>query len=201
MRVNQDYRGVLEELEASNEELKSLNEEMHSSNEELQSTNEELESSREELQSLNEELSTVNAELHNKIGELSDSYSAITHVLNSTRIAIVFLDTELKVKRFTKEAGVLINLIDTDVGRPIDHIAHNLEFENLAQTTREVLQNLSSFDAEVRTKSGNWYRMAIMVHRTDEHVIEGVVLTFINIDMQKKAQQDTENNPWTKKYD
>jgi two-component system, chemotaxis family, CheB/CheR fusion protein len=94
MRVNQDYRGALEELEASNEELKSLNEEMHSSNEELQSTNEELESSREELQSLNEELSTVNSELHNKIGELKDSYNAITQVLNSTRIAIVFLDTE-----------------------------------------------------------------------------------------------------------
>jgi two-component system, chemotaxis family, CheB/CheR fusion protein len=140
MRVNQDYRGALEELEASNEELKSLNEEMHSSNEELQSTNEELESSREELQSLNEELSTVNSELHNKIGELNDSFNAITHVLNSTRIAIVFLDTELKVRRFTKEAATLINLIDTDVGRPIDHIAHNLNFENLAQTTREVLR-------------------------------------------------------------
>jgi hypothetical protein len=70
--------------------------------------------------------------------ELNDSYNAITHVLNSTRIAIVFLDTELKVKRFTKEAAVLINLIDTDVGRPIDHIAHNLYFDNLAQKTREV---------------------------------------------------------------
>jgi two-component system, chemotaxis family, CheB/CheR fusion protein len=158
MRVNQDYRGALEELEASNEELKSLNEEMHSSNEELQSTNEELESSREELQSLNEELSTVNSELHNKIGELNDSFNAITHVLNSTRIAIVFLDTEFKVKRFTKEAASLINLIDTDVGRPIDHIAHNLEFENLAYATREVLRNLSSFDAEVRTKSGTGTR-------------------------------------------
>jgi two-component system CheB/CheR fusion protein len=191
MRVSQDYRGALEELEASNEELKSLNEEMHSSNEELQSTNEELESSREELQSLNEELSTVNSELHNKIGELNDSFNAITHVLNSTRIAIVFLDTELKVKRFTKEAGVLINLIDTDAGRPIGHISHNLNFENLAHTTREVLQSLSSFEAEVQTKSGNWYRMTILVHRTDEHVIEGVVLTFINIDMQKKAQQTT----------
>ena len=193
MRVNQDYRGAIEELEASNEELKSLNEEMHSSNEELQSTNEELESSREELQSLNEELSTVNSELHNKIDELNDSYNAITHVLNSTRIAIVFLDTELKVKRFTQEAGALINLIDTDVGRPIDHISHNLAFENLAHTAREVLRNLTTFEAEVRTKSGSWYRMAIMVHRTEEHVIEGVVLTFINIDMQKKAQRDNGN--------
>jgi two-component system CheB/CheR fusion protein len=190
MRVNQDYRGALEELEASNEELKSLNEEMHSSNEELQSTNEELESSREELQSLNEELSTVNSELHNKIGELNESYSAITHVLNSTRIAIAFLDTELKVQRFTKEAARLINLIATDIGRPIDHIAHNLVFENLAQTARKVLINLSGFEGEVRTRDGSWYRMAIMVHRTDEHVIQGVVLTFINIDAQKKARQE-----------
>ncbi|MEJ2039243.1 MAG: CheR family methyltransferase [Desulfosarcinaceae bacterium] len=190
MRVNQDYRSALEELETSNEELKSTNEEMHSSNEELQSTNEELESSREELQSLNEELTTVNSELHSKIEELNLAYNAITHVLNSTHIALVFLNTDLQVQRFTQEATHLINLIASDIGRPMEHIVHNLEFANLAEKARQVLENLSGFEDEVRTRDGHWYRMSIRVHRTDEHVIEGVVLTFINIDTQKKAQKE-----------
>jgi len=192
MRLTQDYRGALEELETSNEELKSTNEEMQSANEELQSTNEELESSREELQSLNEELSTVNAELHSKISELNQSYRAITHALNSTRIAILFLNRELKIKRFTEEAARLINLIDSDVGRPIEHISHNLELADLPQKVRRVLQTLNSIEEEIRTRNSEWYRVSMQVHRTEEHVIEGVVLTFINIDLQKKVQQDLE---------
>jgi two-component system, chemotaxis family, CheB/CheR fusion protein len=191
MRLRQDYRSALEELETSNEELRSMNEEMHSSNEEMQSTNEELESSREELQSLNEELNTVNTELHSKITQLNDSFTAITGVLNSTRIALVFLDTALRVQRFTQEAARLINLIDTDVGRPFQHISTNLAYDHLAQRAREVLERLTSVEDEVRTNDGHWYRMAIMVHRTQDH-IEGVVLTFINIDAQKKAQQEIE---------
>jgi two-component system CheB/CheR fusion protein len=192
MRVRQDHQSAVEELETSNEELRSVNEEMHSSNEELQSTNEELESSREELQSLNEELATVNSELHSKMMEINRSYKAITDVLNSTRIAIVFLDKDLCVNRFTREATRLINLIDSDLGRPIEHISNNLEFQNLAETSRRVLSALSPLDQEVRTQDGHWYRMRVMVHRTEDQVIEGVVLTFANIDDQKKAQGDVE---------
>jgi two-component system, chemotaxis family, CheB/CheR fusion protein len=191
MRLRQDYRSALEELETSNEELRSMNEEMHSSNEEMQSTNEELESSREELQSLNEELNTVNTELHGKIEQLNDAFTAITGVLNSTRIALVFLDTGLRVQRFTQEAARLINLIATDVGRPFEHISTNLAYDHLAQHAREVLERLTSVEEEVRTNDGHWYRMAILVHRAQDQ-IEGVVLTFINIDAQKKAQQDIE---------
>jgi two-component system, chemotaxis family, CheB/CheR fusion protein len=193
MRVNQSYRQALEELETSNEELQSSNEEMQSSNEELQSTNEELESSREELQSLNEELSTVNSELHSKINELKQAFDAITHVLNSTHIAIVFLDKELRVQRFTREATRLINLIETDVGRPIEHISHNLDYGQLTQKARRVLETLTSFEDEVATKDRIWYRMSILVHRNERHGIEGVVLTFVDIDSQKKAQQKLES--------
>jgi two-component system CheB/CheR fusion protein len=192
MRLRQDYRSTVEELQTSNEELQSSNEELHSSNEELQSTNEELESSREELHSLNEELNTVNSELNSKVEELRDAYSAINSVLNSTQIAIVFLDNELRVSRFTSEAEKLLNVIDSDLGRPIDHIAHNLEYENLVERARQALKNLSAVDEEVQTEDGHWYRMRIMVHRPKEHVIEGVVLTFINIDKQKEAQQEIE---------
>jgi two-component system, chemotaxis family, CheB/CheR fusion protein len=191
-RVRQQYQGTLEELESSNEELRSLNEEIHSSNEELQSTNEELESSREELQSLNEELATVNSELHSKIQELSEAYGTITSVLDSTQIAILFVDNDLRVKRFTSEAARLINLIDSDVGRPIDHISHHLDYGDLSKRIRRVLETLAPFDDDVRTKEGHWYRMRIMVYRTDGNVIEGAVLTFINIDAQKKSQAHIE---------
>jgi len=190
--LREDYRTTQEELETSNEELKSSNEEMYSSIEEFQSTNEELESSREELESLNEELSTVNSELQDKIAEIQEAYTKITEVLNSTGIAIVFLDNELRVKRFTVEARRLINLIDKDVGRPLEHLSHNLEFDGLIETVSGVLKDLRPFEDEVRTTDGHWYRMRIMVYRTRKNVIEGAVLTFINIDAQKKAQKRLE---------
>ena len=189
--VRGSYHATLRELEASNEELKSANEEMHSSNEELQSTNEELESSKEELQSLNEELSTVNNELYGKIEEVQDAYDSITDVLNSTRIAIVFTDMELRVKRFTAEAARLINLIDTDTGRPLDHISHNLRYEGLTEKVRMVVRNRSALEEEVLTKDGQWYRMSVMLHRRGD-AVEGAVLTFVNIDAQKNAQAELE---------
>ncbi len=187
-RVRQQYQGGMEELESSNEELRSLNEEIHSSNEELQSTNEELESSREELQSLNEELATVNSELQSKIQELAEAYGTITSVLDSTQIAILFLDNRLSVKRFTREASRLINLIDSDVGRPIDHVSHHLEYGDLTKKIRRVLDTLAPFEDDVRTEDGHWYRMRIMVYRTAENIIQGAVVTFVNIDSQKEAQ-------------
>jgi two-component system CheB/CheR fusion protein len=165
---------------------------MQSSNEELQSTNEELESSREELQSLNEELNTVNDELQNKITELRNSYRSITETLNSTRIAIVFLDKDLCVARFTEAAAGLINLIDSDVGRPLEHIAHNLNLEDLVGRAAGVLDTLAPLEVEVQTEDGHWFRMNILVHRQSDHVIEGVVLTFVNIDQQKKVQREIE---------
>lgn len=192
MRLRQDYRSAMEELQTSNEELRSSNEELHSSNEELQSTNEELESSREELQSLNEELNTVNSELNSKMSELREAYNAVNAVLNSTRIAIMFLDNDLQVKRFTPEATQLFNLIDSDVGRPIDHVTHHLDYQDLVGTFRRVLKELSPVDEEVQDQNGHWYRMRIMVYRPEGPVIQGVVLTLINIDDQKQAQEELE---------
>ncbi len=193
LRVRQEYHSVREELETSNEELRSSNEELQSSNEELQSTNEELESSREELQSLNEELNTVNDEFQNKILELRASYQVVTETLNSTRIAIVILDKDLCVARFTKAATELINLIDSDLGRPLGHFSDNLEFEDLPGTAARVLNDLAPFEDEVKTDDGHWYRMSIMVHRQVDHLIAGVVMTFVNIDPQKKVQQEIED--------
>jgi two-component system, chemotaxis family, CheB/CheR fusion protein len=187
--LRSDYHSSQEELESSNEELKSVNEEMYSSNEELQSTNEELESSREELEALNEELSTVNNELNEKITELNESYGKLTDVLNSADMAIIFLDNDLVVRRFTDQAARLVNLIDQDMGRPLSHISHFIENIDLTHEAARVIKSLTPFETEVRTKDGHWYRMHIMVNRA-KHVIEGVVLTFINIDPQKIAQAE-----------
>jgi len=189
LRLRQEYRSAREELETSNEELRSSNEELQSSNEELQSTNEELESSREELHSLNEELNTVNDELNQKIDELRGAYQAVTETLDATRIAMIFLDRELRVARFTQEATDIVKLIDSDVGRPLEHIADRLEDARLAERAARVLDSLAPEETEVRTKDGHWYRLNTMVHRRDGHRIEGIVFTFVDIDQQKEAQE------------
>ena len=118
---------TIEEMTTSNEELKSANEELQSLNEESQSTNEELETSKEELQSINEELSTVNSELQIKIDELSRINDDMINLFNSTEIAIVFVDNDLNIRSFTKESTKLINLIESDIGRPLSDIVHQYE--------------------------------------------------------------------------
>ena len=129
-----------EELETSNEELKSSNEEMQSINEELQSTNEELETSKEELQSVNEELTTVNTELQNKVADLSQAINDMNNLLSGTGIGTIFVDYQLRILRFTPQVAQIINLIPTDVGRPVGHIVSNLlGYDRLVEDIKEVL--------------------------------------------------------------
>lgn len=181
---------TIEELETSNEELKSTNEELQSSNEELQSTNEELETSKDELQSVNEELTTVNTELQNKIEELSKTSSDLNNLLASTEIGTVFLDTDLRIQRFTPAITKFINLIQTEVGRPIGHIVSNMYYDNLSDDAREVPKTLHSKELEVQTKDGRSYMKRILPCRTVENVIDGVVVTFIDITSHKELQQE-----------
>lgn len=174
-------RRTIREHERANEDLKSSNEELQSSNEELQSTNEELETSKEELQSVNEELATVNAEHQEKIQELMELNSDMNNLLASTEIATIFLDTDLRTKRFTPKAHKLISLVHADLGRPIEQIASSLEYEDLVEDCREVLRQLTSKERDLRTQGGGHYRLRIMPYRTVENVIDGVVLTFIDV--------------------
>ena len=171
-----------EELETSNEELKSSNEEMQSMNEELQSTNEELETSKEELQSVNEELATVNAELQNKVADLSRANNDMNNLLAGTGIATVFVDHQLNIMRFTPTATRIINLILSDVGRPVCHVVSNLQgYDRLVEDTQEVLDTLVPKEVEVKTIEGKKYKMLIQPYRTLENVIEGAVLTFVSV--------------------
>ncbi|WP_342765650.1 PAS domain-containing protein [Methanolobus chelungpuianus] len=169
-----------EELQVSNEELKSSNEEMQSMNEELQSTNEELETSREELQSVNEELSTVNSELETKVAELSEANEDMNNLLASTGVGIVFVDNQLHIQRFTPAATKIMNLIPTDVGRPIEHIVTNvLNYDNFITDIKTVLEDLAPVETEVRTREGEWYILRMRPYRTLKNTIEGVVVTFL----------------------
>jgi two-component system CheB/CheR fusion protein len=188
--TKESHQTTLEELETSNEELKSANEELQSINEELQSANEELETSKEEMQSLNEELTTVNAELQSKVEELSQANDDMQNLLNSTDIATVFLDNELNIKRFTRQAKELVMVRETDVGRPISELASNLHDNALIANCATVLKTLGSKESEVRTKDGSWYLMRIMPYRTAENVIDGLVLTFVDIHRLKEAQKN-----------
>jgi len=188
--MRETHQATLEELETSNEELESTNEELQSTNEELQSTNEELETSKEEMQSLNEELTTVNAELQSKVEELSQASDDMQNLLNSTKIATLFLDNELNIKRFTEQARDLVMLRQADVGRPISELASKLQHEDLGTDCRNVLKTLVFREAEVSTSDGAIYLMRIMPYRTARNAIDGLVLTFVDISRLKQTQKN-----------
>jgi two-component system CheB/CheR fusion protein len=181
---------TVEELETSNEEMKSSNEEFQSVNEELQSSNEELETSKEELQSVNEELETVNAELNSKIESLDRAISDRKNLLESTQIATVFLDTHLRIKSFTPAITDIFHLIESDYGRPITDITTKIAYEHLPRDVRRVLRTLTGIEQEVTlTEGGASYIMRILPYRTVDNVIDGVVVTFIDISERKHGEE------------
>jgi len=191
LRAKEEYlQSTCEELESSSEELKSSNEEMQSVNEELQSTNEELETAKEEMQSANEELSTVNAELQNKVASLSQASNDMNNLIAGTGIGTVFVDFKLRILRFTPAATEIINLILSDVGRPVAHVVSNLVgYDCLVADVKEVLDTLVPKEVEVRTTAGKWFTLRIQPYRTLDNVIEGAVLTFVDITARKQVEE------------
>jgi len=180
---------TIEELETSNEELKSTNEELQSVNEEMQSSNEELKTSKEELQSTNEELTTVNAELQSKVEELSQANNDINNLLASTEIGTIFLDNDLHIKRFTPAIKKLFNLIPSDLDRLISDITSNILYENLYADTKTVIDTLVRKEIDVQNQAGNWYFMRIVPYRTTDNIIDGAVITFVDVTQLKKAEK------------
>ncbi len=190
LRAKEEYlQAANEELETSNEELKSSNEEMQSVNEELQSTNEELETSKEELQSVNEELATVNAELQTKVTDLTRANNDMNNLLAGTGIATIFVDHRLRILRFTPTAIRIINLIQSDIGRPVGHIVSNLVgYGELLTDVQAVLDTLVAKEIDVQTKEDRWYTMRIQPYRTLDNIIEGAVISFIDVTERKKTE-------------
>jgi two-component system, chemotaxis family, CheB/CheR fusion protein len=181
---------TLEEMQVAYEELKSSHEELQVANEELQSTNEELKTSREEMQSMNEELVTVNVELQNKNEHLTVANNDLHNLLRATRIATIFLDTELRIKSFTPSMSQIMNLIATDEGRPLNDLASKLHSDSLVNDAQEVLEHLMTKEIEVETTSGDWYNMRLIPYRTVDNVIDGVVITFSGITDQKQVEAE-----------
>jgi signal transduction histidine kinase len=176
-----DLRQTIEDVSASNEELMSVNEE-------LQSSNEEMETSKEELQSLNEELTTTNGQLESKIAELEAAHNDLDNLLTSTNIATLFLDTNLRIRRYTPAATQLFRLIPSDLGRPLADVAQKFVDPALLSDAARVLRRTKTSNAEVRAHDGRWYVRQVLRYRTRAGHTEGVVVTFS--DVAAKALQE-----------
>lgn len=176
-----ELTSAVEQLEASNEELRASNEEVMSMNEELQSSNEELETSREELQSLNEELSTVNNQLENKIVELERVNNDISNLINSTQLAVLFLDKALVIRRFTPSAADLLRILDTDIGRPISDLSVRVNDPRLYEDVETCITTLATLSAHVSSLDSRWFHRQVLPYRTSDNRIEGVLVTYSDV--------------------
>jgi two-component system CheB/CheR fusion protein len=185
-----DLQTTVERLETSNEELRVSNEEVVSINEELQSVNEELESSKEELQSLNEELNTVNQQLHNKLAELEGANNDLRNLLASSDIATICLDREMCIKWFTPATRHALNLLQTDVGRPIGDLGSPLAGESLLADARNVLERLAPIQTEVKSEHGRWYMRRTLPYRTEDDRIDGVIAVYSDITETRQVIND-----------
>jgi two-component system CheB/CheR fusion protein len=174
-------QSIIQDLEAANEELQSANEEILSSNEELQSTNEELDTAKEELQSTNEELNTVNEELHGRNEELSRVNSDLLNLLGCVEIAIVIVGSDLSIRRFTPMAEKILNLIPTDIGRPISQIKPNIDCPDLEKLIARVVDTVTTQELNVRDSDGTWYALRVRPYKNVENRIDGAVLALFDI--------------------
>jgi two-component system CheB/CheR fusion protein len=186
-RTRDELQSALEEMQTSSEEMKASHEEVTSINEELQSTNEELETSKEELQSLNEELTTVNAQLEAKMAELESTTNDLSSLLTSTDIAVLFLDQRFRIRRFTPATKDLFDLIPSDAGRPLSDLRRKFADLNLIPDAQAVLDKLVPVVREVKSESGRAYLRRVLPYRTADNRIDGVVVTFVDVTDQRKA--------------
>ena len=183
-----EIQSLREENRASKEELQSANEELQSTNEELQSTNEELTTSKEEMQSMNEELQTVNAEMQSKLDDLALAQSDMKSLLNSTEIAMLFLDQNLNVRRFTDRAAKIINLRDSDIGRPLSDLTTSLQYPTLHDDAHETLSTLVFSEKQIQSSDQRWFTVRIMPYRRLDNLIDGAVITFVDITATKQVE-------------
>lgn len=187
-RLKEEMQSTFEIMQTSQEELRSANEELQSTNEELQSTNEELTTSKEEMQSLNEELQTVNMELQSKVDEFTMVNNDMLNLLNSTDIATLFLDKELRIRRFTKQTTKIFKFIQSDIGRFFTDQVSDLIYPEILNDVKEVLRTLILIEKDVATKDGRWFSVRIMPYRTTDDRIDGLVITFSDITKAKDLE-------------
>lgn len=192
-RSRMEIKALRETVHAAEEERQAAIEELQSTNEELQSANEELMTSKEEGQSMNEELQTINAELQTKLDDLALAQSDMQNLLNSTDIATLFLDKDMNVRRFTEQIKRIINLRNVDVGRPLGDLASTLNYPELNADVQDTLRTLAFCEKEISTTDAKWFKVRIMPYRTVADVIQGAVLTFIDITAAKQLESRLRN--------
>jgi two-component system, chemotaxis family, CheB/CheR fusion protein len=183
-------QSTIEEYETGLEDLKLSHEEMASANEELQSTNEEMETSKEELQSLNEELQTVNLELSRKVQALDQSNNDLRNLFESTQIATVFLNRELKIRSFTAAMTAIVNLIPSDKGRPLTDIVSQIDYPDLRKDIQAVFDDGKPCERRVQRSDGTLHYLArVLPYRIAGGVVDGVVVTFVDITKAVRGEE------------
>jgi two-component system CheB/CheR fusion protein len=190
--TRKELESAIHDLEEANAELTASNEEAMSVNEELQSTNEELETSKEELQSLNEELTALNSQLNETVERERATANDLQNTMNSSEIAMLFLDGNLAIRLFTPAAKAMFSIIASDIGRPLADLARLVNDTHLLADARMVLAGDLSANREVQSDSGAWYTRRILPYRTQDDRVEGVVVTFTDISERKAAERAIE---------
>ncbi len=188
MAVQEDLRSTIEELETANEELRTTNEEARSMNEELRSANEELEATSEEMRALNEELTTLNEQLREKVTEVTRIHDDLRNFTESTRIAALFLDTDLRLRRFTPAAGALLDIDHADVGQGFPEVRRELLENGLEAECREVLEDFLPRKRELEMRDGRSFERQVRPYRTERRQVDGVVITFTDVTEQKGVE-------------
>jgi chemotaxis methyl-accepting protein methylase/signal transduction histidine kinase/chemotaxis response regulator CheB len=185
-------QSLADDQDRTNDDLNSANEELVSGNEELQSMNEELETAKEELHATNEELVTVNDELHHRNQEVAEVNSDLLNVLSTVDLPLIILDSQRNIRRFNPKARSILNILPSDVGRPLDDIKSNLQVANLDQRIAEVIETNTMFESEVQNREGSWYRMQIRPYKTIDNKIDGATLSLVDIDALKHHVSDAQ---------
>jgi two-component system CheB/CheR fusion protein len=186
-RLETELTSTRRYLQSIIEELRSANEEAQSTNEELLSSNEELQTAKEELQASNEELHTLNAEMEGRNAELKILTDDLLNLLASLQTPILLLDASLRIRRFTQVSEKLLNLIPTDIGRPVSDLQPRINVPQLEEVISQVVETLVAEEREVQDREGRWYSLRVRPYRTSENRIEGAVLQLIDIDQAKKT--------------
>ena len=192
-----EIESLRNEARTAREELEISSEEQQSTNEELQSANEELTTSKEEMQSMNEELQTINSELQAKLDDLSLAQSDMQNVLNSIDIAILFLDQGLNVRRYTEQAAKIINLRESDIGRPLSDLTTSLEYPELHEDALTCLRTLLPTEKQVLSTDQRWFAVRVIPYRRLDNVIDGLVITLMDITATKKLELKLRRNKKT----
>lgn len=186
-------QALLEEFEGAIEELKASNEELQSINEEQRATEEELEASKEELQSINEELQTINQEFRSKNDELALVNGDLVNLIDSTAIATIFLDRQLRLRRFTPTVVALFNVLPSDLGRPLSDLTHRMQYPELEDDGRKVLKTLARVERDVTVDGGKWFTVSIAPYRSIDDRIDGVVITMVDVTDRKVSELSRES--------